>query len=88
MGSDVSLTSFGLSMSFLGTLFLLYYAERQQRWKIRLGDKGDRVEAMEGISVTTKAERDMAVSPWWYRLGYGLLALGFLVAVCADVFNL
>jgi len=32
---------------------------------------------------TTRAERDYLASPWWYRLGFGLLAFGFLLQVVA-----
>lgn len=38
-------------------------------------------ERTEGT--TTRADRDYLASPWWYRLGYGLLGLGFLLQIVA-----
>lgn len=32
---------------------------------------------------TTRADRDYLASPWWYRFGYGLLGLGFLLQIVA-----
>ncbi len=29
----------------------------------------------------TRADKNHVRSPWWYRIGYGLLALGFLLQV-------
>lgn len=31
----------------------------------------------------TRADRDYLASPWWYRFGYGLLGLGFLLQIVA-----
>ena len=38
-------------------------------------------ERTEGA--TTRADRDYLASPWWYRFGYGLLGLGFLLQIVA-----
>ena len=38
-------------------------------------------ERTEGA--TTRVDRDYLASPWLYRLGYGLLGLGFLFQVVA-----
>lgn len=32
---------------------------------------------------TNRADRDYLASPWWYRLGFSLLAIGFLLQVMA-----
>jgi len=36
---------------------------------------------------TTPADRDYLASSWWYRLGYGLLGLGFFLQVVAASLN-
>ncbi len=36
---------------------------------------------------TTPADRDYLVSPWWYRVGYGFLGVGFLLQVVAASLN-
>jgi len=43
------------------------------------------VYAMKTIGATTPADQDHVVSPWWWRLGYSLIAVGFLAQFIASL---
>ena len=43
------------------------------------------VYATKTIGATTPADQDHVASPWWWKLGYGLIAAGFLAQFVASL---
>ena len=45
------------------------------------------VYATKTVGATTPADQDYVASPWWWKLGYSLIAIGFLAQFIASVTN-
>ena len=43
------------------------------------------IHARKTVGAETQADQDYVASPWWPRVGYGLLAAGFLLQIIGAV---